>query len=238
MSEISKSLFTTISNAGFLIALIVFCILGNGSVLGILARFKKLRTYPNIPIANLALVDLLTALINMPLYLVFSILEVSWFKGKIMAIITLFMARLFMALNLTAMLVLLVNVLLALTCGLRYFTWKTNEKAVAIVFIDWFLCFLLVFLSCSTLFDINLQNAHVLIYRQAYFAQQKTLVISVMTVLVLCLIIFCILVFISLRKMKLQVSLILYHLETPHSFFRLISGGSVGLHHLRNSNEI
>ena len=169
MSEISKSLFTTISNAGFLIALIVFCILGNGSVLGILARFKKLRTYPNIPIANLALVDLLTALINMPLYLVFSILEVSWFKGKIMAIITLFMARLFMALNLTAMLVLLVNVLLALTCGLRYFTWKTNEKAVAIVFIDWFLCFLLVFLSCSTLFDIDLQNTHVLIYRQAYF---------------------------------------------------------------------
>ena len=208
MPEIPKSLLTTISNAGFLITLILFCILSNGSILGILARFRKLRTYPNILIANLALVDLLTALINMPMYLVFSILEVSWYKGKILAIITFFMARLFMALNLTAMLVLLVNVFLALTFGLRYLTWKTSEKAVAIVIIDWVVCFVLIFLSCSTLFHIDLQDTHVLVYRQAYFAEQKTLAVSVIAVLVLCLIIFCILVFISLRKMKLQVSLI------------------------------
>ena len=209
MPEIPKSLLTTISNAVFLITLILFCILSNGSILGILARFRKLRTHPNILIANLALVDLLTALINMPMYLVFSILEVNWYNGKNLAIITLFMARLFMALNLTAMLALLVNVFLALKFGLRYFIWtKTNEKAVAVVIIDWVVCFVLIFLSCSTLFHIDLQDTHVLVYRQAYFAEQRTLVVSVMAVLVLCLIIFCILIFISLRKMKLQVSLI------------------------------
>lgn len=144
----------------------------------------------------------------MPMYLVFGILEVSWYNGKNLAIITLFMARLFMALNLTATLVLLVNVFLALTFDLRYFTWKTNEKAVAIVIIDWVVCFVLIFLSCSTLFHIDLQDTHVVVYRQAYFAEQRTLLVSFMAALVLCLIIFCILVFISLRKMKLQVSLI------------------------------
>ena len=35
----------------------IFAVLGNGFVLGIIARFKKLRTFPNILISNLALVD-------------------------------------------------------------------------------------------------------------------------------------------------------------------------------------
>lgn len=47
----------------------VFAILGNGIILGIVARFKKFRTFPNILIANLALIDSLNALVNIPMYL-------------------------------------------------------------------------------------------------------------------------------------------------------------------------
>ena len=47
----------------------VFAVLGNGFVLGIVAWFKKLRTFPNILIANLALADLMNALVNIRTYL-------------------------------------------------------------------------------------------------------------------------------------------------------------------------
>jgi len=39
-------------------------VLGNGLVLAVIARFKSLRTVPNILIANFPLVDLLNAAIN------------------------------------------------------------------------------------------------------------------------------------------------------------------------------
>jgi len=102
-------------------------------VLGIVARFKKLRNYANILIANLALVDLLNALSNMPIYFLYGVLEVSWFKGKTLAILSAFLSRLFLLLNMTSMLIILVNVFLALTFDLRYFAWKTEERAIVII---------------------------------------------------------------------------------------------------------
>ena len=42
-------------------------LLGNGFVLAIIGRFKSLRTVHNILIANLAVVDLLSAAINVPI---------------------------------------------------------------------------------------------------------------------------------------------------------------------------
>ena len=55
----------------------IFAVLGNGFVLGIIVRFKKLRTFANILIANLALVDFSNALINGPLYLLWGVLKVK-----------------------------------------------------------------------------------------------------------------------------------------------------------------
>jgi len=55
-------------------------VLGNGSVLAVIIRFKSLRTVPNILIANISLVDFLNAVINTPLYLISSVWETSWFK--------------------------------------------------------------------------------------------------------------------------------------------------------------
>ena len=128
---LEKPLSATISMVVLLLSLAVFSVISNGFVLGIVARFKKLRDYANILIANLALVDLLNALINMPMYLLYGVLEVSWFKGKTLATLLAFLHRLFLLLNITSMLVLLVNVFLALKFDLRYFAWKTEEKAIA-----------------------------------------------------------------------------------------------------------
>ena len=65
---------TTISMLILLPLVAVFAVLGNGFALGIIARFKKFRIFPNILIANLALIDLLSALINVPMYLLWGVL--------------------------------------------------------------------------------------------------------------------------------------------------------------------
>lgn len=111
-----------------LILLAVLVILGNGFVLGVIARFKKFRTFPNILTANLALADFLNALINIPIYLLWAVLRVKWFTGKSLAIISFFLSNLSNLLKIACMMVLLINVFLAIELELKYFSWKTNKK--------------------------------------------------------------------------------------------------------------
>lgn len=55
------------------------CLPANGLLLALIARFKSLRTVPNIFVANLAVVDLLSGAINMPLYTISYEWEARWF---------------------------------------------------------------------------------------------------------------------------------------------------------------
>ena len=203
---LEKPLSATTSMAVLLLSLAVFSVISNGFVLGIVARFKKLRNYANILIANLALVDLLNALINMPMYLLYGVIEVSWFRGKTLAILSAFLYRLFLLLNVTSMLILLVNVFLALTFDLRYFAWKTEEKAITIVLIQWLVCLVVISRSCSSLLYIDLQDARVLVYRQVYIIENKPLTIAIVVTFVVCSVVLGVLVSCSVRRKKLQVS--------------------------------
>ena len=51
----------TISMVALLTSLVVFSVVGNGLAIGILTRFKNLRTFPNILIANLSLGNFMNA---------------------------------------------------------------------------------------------------------------------------------------------------------------------------------
>ena len=95
--EVEDSLFMTICAFVFIPILAVFAVLGNGVVLGIIARFKKFRTFPNILIANLALADFFNPIINLPMYLLYAVLKVNWFTGKTLAIISLSSFLLFLS---------------------------------------------------------------------------------------------------------------------------------------------
>ena len=119
--EVEDSLFMTICAFVFIPILAVFAVLGNGVVLGIIARFKKLRTFLNILIANLALADFFNPIINLPMYLLYAVLKVNWFTGKTLAIISLSLLSLFTFVNVVSMLVTLVNMFLAITFDLKYF---------------------------------------------------------------------------------------------------------------------
>ena len=111
-------------------------LLGNGFVLAIVGRFKSLRTVHNILIANLAVVDLLSAAINVPIYMISYVSGTSWLRGKILAIISSSLYRLFLMLNLVSMLAMMINMYLAISFGLRYLAWKTKKKAlICVIFI-------------------------------------------------------------------------------------------------------
>ena len=171
--EVEDSSFMTISVLGFMSFLALFAILGNGVVLGIIARFKKLRTFPNILIANLALADFFNAFINTPMYLLYAVLKVNWFTGKTLTIISLSSLSLFTFVNVVSMLVLLVNMFLAITCDVKYFTWKTNKKAIIIVLVEWLVGFSCAVLSCLNC-DVDLQqDASVLTNRREVLDKGK-----------------------------------------------------------------
>ena len=205
----------TIFTLVILSLLTIFSVLGNGFVLGILARFKKLRTFANILIANLALVDFSNALFNGPIYLLWGVLKVKWFTGKTLAIMSIFASRFFFLLNVVSMLVLLGNVFLAIALNLKYFTLKTKEKALAIVLGVWMVCVTSAVISLYPHFDTDLQDASVSTYRRS-FMNQSTVLFTVIgasfivTAIVLGVMAYCA---IQLRKRQVRRSSIFDNLS-------------------------
>ena len=207
--EVEDSLFMTIFVLVFMSFLALFAVLGNGLVLGITARFKNLRTFPNILIANLALADFFNAFINIPMYLLYAALNVKWFRGKTLAMISIFSFPLFTVVNVVSMLVLLVNMFLAITCDVKYFTWKTNKKAIIIVLVEWlvgFSCAVLLCLNC----DVDLQqDASVSTYRNEVLGKGKPIAAAITSAFVVIAVVLSAMIFGSIQKMKRQVSLFL-----------------------------
>ena len=160
-------------------------VLGNGSILALVARFKSLRNFPNILIANLAAVDLLNAAINMPIYTIYTIFEASWFRGKTLAIVTASFGRLFIVLNLASMMALVVNVYCAVKFDLKYFVWKTKTKAVVCAGHIWVISTVMVVLSSIPLFDIDLGDAHVSEYSGEIYMRAKYFVAPLMAVFII-----------------------------------------------------
>ena len=161
-------------------------VLGNGSVLTVIARFKSLRTFPNILIANLSVVDLLNAVINMPIFMISTVWETRWFKGKSLAIMTSFFNRLFIILNLASMLALMINMYFVIAVDLKYFTWKTNKKAVVSACLVWIVCTLMVGLCSIPLLGIDLGDAHVIEYRAEIYKQGRYFIAAFMAFFIIC----------------------------------------------------
>ena len=207
--EVEDSLFMTIFVLVFMSFLALFAVLGNGIVLGIIARFKKLRTFPNILIANLALADFFNAFINIPMYLLYAVLNVKWFRGKTLAMISIFSFSLLTFVNVVSMLVLLVNMFLAITFDLKYFTWKTNKKAIIIVLVEWLVGFSCAVLSCLNC-DVDLQqDASVLTYRNEVLGKGKPIAPAITSAFVVIAVVLSAMIFGSIQKMKRQVRLFL-----------------------------
>ena len=180
-------------------------VLGNGLVVAVIARFKSLRTVPNILVANLALVDLYNAVINIPPYMIYTVIEASWFRGKALAIMTSISDRLFLILNLASMLAMMTNVYLAISFDLKYLGWKTNKKALVCVFLIWSISVVLVMLSSIPSLDIDLSDAHVIEYRTEIYKKGKHFVASIMAFFLICGAVVSFLTIRAIRKKKKEV---------------------------------
>ena len=171
-----------------------------------LCPVKKLRTFPNILIANLALADLMNTLVNIPIYVLWGVLNVKWFSGKTLAIISLFLSHLFILVNVVCMLVLLVNVFLAIALDLKYFTWKTNKKALAIDLAVWLVCLNCTGLLSWSISDIDLQDASVFKYRRSFVTEAKSISSAIGATFVVTAVVFGVLAFCSIKRKVRKVS--------------------------------
>ena len=202
----TKPFFTKIVMTALTGILSSGAVFGNGLVLAVIARFKCLRTVPNILIASLSLADLLNAAIDTPLYIISSVWETSWFKGKSLAFVTAFLNRLFIVLNLASMLALLANMYFAIAFDLKYMTWKSSEKAMLCVLLTWLLVTVIVFLFSIPLLFIDLgDDTHIIEYRAEIYKQGKYFVAAVMIFFIVCGGVIAFLTTRSIKKKKKQV---------------------------------
>lgn len=168
----AKSLFTKVIMNMLGGVLTCASVLGNGFLLASIARFKSLRTVPNILVANLAVVDFLHVSVNLPFHMI-SISEASSYRGQTLAILTAFLNRVFAILNPASMLAMMANVFLAIAFDFTYLAWKTKKKAMICVLFIWLTSLVVTILGSTPLLDINLADASVRDYRAEIYKQGK-----------------------------------------------------------------
>ena len=143
--------------------------IGNSIIFLLLVRFKTLRTVPNILIANLAVIDILNALTNVPLMIMWYICKVPFFKGRSISWLVVSSYVLFMYLTVFNLTVLMMDRYGAIVHGLRYHSWKTiNKVKVAVLFV-WLLAATYTYGIFSLGLDIDFGDAPVLVYRKHYW---------------------------------------------------------------------
>ena len=145
----------------------------------------------------------------MALYLIYMILEASWFRGKTLAIMSSFFNRLFTVLSLTSMFAMMANMYLAVSFGLKYFCWKTNKKTLLCVFLIWFFGTMLVMLSLIPLLEIDLGDARVIEYRADIFEQGKRYFAFFVIFFIICGAVVCFLTVRAIKKKNKAVCMLL-----------------------------
>ena len=143
-------------------------IIGNSLICLLLIRFKTLRTVPNILIANLAVIDILNALSNMPLMIMWYICKVPFLKGRSISWFVVTWYVLFMYLTVFNLIVLTMDRYGAIVHGLRYHSWKTINKAKVAVLFVWLLAAAYTYGMFILGLDTDLGDAPVLVYRIHY----------------------------------------------------------------------
>ncbi|XP_068754869.1 kappa-type opioid receptor-like [Montipora capricornis] len=143
-------------------------VVGNSIICLLLVRFKPLRTVPNILVANLAFIDIVNAITNMPLMIMWYICKMSFLKGRYISWLTVSWYVLFMYLTVFNLTVLTMDRYGALVHGFRYHSWKTINKAKVSVVCVWLLAATYTYGMFALGISIDLGDAPVLVYRIQY----------------------------------------------------------------------
>ena len=143
-------------------------IFGNGIICILFIRFKTLRTVPNILIVNLAIIDILNGLTNMPLFIMWHICKVYFLKGRALSWFIVTWYVLFMYLTVVNLSVLTLDRFGAIVFGFRYHSWKTLKKGKIAVLFVWVLAAAYTYGMFILGLNFDIGDAPVLEYRIHY----------------------------------------------------------------------
>ena len=150
---------------------IIASIVGNAIICLLLVRFKTLRTVPNFLVANLAFIDILNAMTNMPLMIMWYICKLPFLKGRFLSWLIVSWYVLFMFLTVFNLTVLTMDRYGALVHGFRYHSWKTINKAKISVVCVWLLAAAYTYGLFMPGLHIDLGDALMLAYRTEYMTK-------------------------------------------------------------------
>ena len=151
------------------VVLLLTAVIGNGAVCFLVVRFKALRTVPNILLANLACMECLNILVNLPLYIVYDICNKESLITSTVAWWMAFLAILFVLLNLTSMFILVADRYFAIACTMKCHTWKSPRKALVATITVWVTALVAAMLGGAVpLYNVELGTKTNFDYRTAY----------------------------------------------------------------------
>ncbi|EDO38709.1 predicted protein [Nematostella vectensis] len=159
----------SIIQISMIVVVMAVSIIGNGAVCALLLRFKTLRTVPNILVANLALIDVVNACVNMPLFIMWYQCKVPYIGGPAVSWFTISFYVLFMNLTVVSLVVLMLDRYGAIVHGLRYHSWKTRNKALFSVFVIWFCACAYTYGQFAMGIHVDIGPQPAWMYRMEYF---------------------------------------------------------------------
>ena len=122
-----------------LVPVFVVAVLGNGAILFLFTFYRRFRTIPNILVVNLAVVDMLNALLNMPLFAAWYIHRAHVFHGRLLSYGVISLHNFLVILNVLSLVLLTADRYAAISHGLKYKVWKSKQKAYKATFVTWLL---------------------------------------------------------------------------------------------------
>ena len=122
----------------YLVVIFVIVVTGNGLVCCVVYRDKRLRTIPNFFLVNLSVIDLCNALINMPIFAGYRVIQAQFFQDKCVFSVCYSLYRFTLFLNMLTLLVIMTDRYGAIKYQLQYHVWKTKTKAYCAIVFIWF----------------------------------------------------------------------------------------------------
>ena len=98
----------------------------------------------------------------------------------------------------------------AIAFDLKYYVWKSNQKALTCSCLIWFICTVLGLVSCIPLLSIVLGDAPVAEYKPKIFKEGKSFIVPFVAFFVICATVLGVLTVFAIRRNKKQVSKMAY----------------------------
>lgn len=161
----------TILTQLFLIGLLsFFSTTGNSVIVILIKRFRSLRTISNVTLANMAIVDILNIVTNLPWFALVGVLEIhDLARGRSMSLVIATSQAFFNNMKVFCMLIMITERYLAISLGIKYRVWMTKKKMTVSIFLVWLVGVSMNIPWFLALHKIDLGDVPTMEYRIVYF---------------------------------------------------------------------